>query len=219
MVVMESNTRLKYLIYGYFRHITDDFIPSVITDICLKFYDSSDRWNKSLMSDNVIIYNNDCIKLTSHSLARIYLINTIDTGIYKWTFKLICYHSVDSQVLNIGIHKIAIKSSVQKDNWNQIPNSGYLFDFDDGRLMDPISIYGYGPDQRRYGKTAKIGYTIDMILNLDKRTLSYNINGKPYGIAFKKIAKTAYIAVIHVNLKNTQVQLVASQYLRYHAVC
>eukprot|EP01084_Bolivina_argentea_P124592 220773_1 len=133
MVVMESNTRLKYLIYGYFRHITDDFIPSVITDICLKFYDSSDRWNKSLMSDNVIIYNNDCIKLTSHSLARIYLINTIDTGIYKWTFKLICYHSVDSQVLNIGIHKIAIKSSVQKDNWNQIPNSGYLFDFDDAR--------------------------------------------------------------------------------------
>ena len=61
----------------------------------------------------------------------------------------------------------------------------------------------------KYGVRCKNGDIIEMILNLNTLCLSYKINEKNYGTAFKNIENTSYRAAITFFVNGEKVTLIS----------
>ena len=61
-----------------------------------------------------------------------------------------------------------------------------------------------------YGIKCKTGDIVEMILDLSKRQLMYNVNGVSQGIAFKDIDKCSYIACINLEHADTAIELLSA---------
>ena len=53
------------------------------------------------------------------------------------------------------------------------------------------------------------GDVVEMILDLEKRTLGHKVNEKDYGVAFENIEDTSYKAFSFMNWKNDSIELLS----------
>ena len=116
------------------------------------------------------------------------------TGIHAWKFKV---DNIKSSWHVIGIWKCDKKfTDVYENGYGYIISAGYLTNPRDyGNLGK-----GYGTVvrddwvERRY--KCKNGDLIEMIVDMDKLSISYKVNDKDFGVAFEEIDETEYRAGI-----------------------
>ena len=148
-------------------------------------------------------FNENRIRKVINTNSSSFLINKINEGKYEWEFKIINIDNNDDYAeLDIGIWKTRFKKKITNSWFNSGANA-YVFSFNQGILWDKKEQLNW----KKYGIKVKSGYTINMILDIDKRTLSFNINDKDYGVAFDNIEVTSYTAAINCYSKGTHIEL------------
>ncbi len=165
-------------------------------------YECDDSWNRNNMGEKVNL-GKDLQTLTINKefcWTSACMTREINCGIHSWMFELEEYHGqkgVNGWHLLIGIwktHKINMKHI--NYFYATAPNSGYVYVASDGLLCDPqkgaINGQEYGIILNEYDTP----YLIEMIVDLNNRTVSYLINHKHYGIAFSDIEQCTYVAAI-----------------------
>ena len=206
---------IKDTINGYLRRIQQllgadtiyhDSIPSLVSYWCLLFYYIKECFdaaksdpNSSYSKDNTL-----AIKSSRGSQGCIFLTQVVNQGVHKWKFKLV---SIQNYAVTIGVWK-----GDKTDNTHRISADG----FSQGRCYAYIVNHcictpGDGEVRRyEYGKkNCKSGDEVEMVLDLNKRELSYSVNDKALGIAFKNIQQTSYRAVLSIWKTGDAVELIS----------
>lgn len=199
-----SNKKSKFTVFGYI-HEHESLqkskkkiykIPLLIQYLCLGYYDSSDKWDKSHCKIDKNIAN-----ITSYENKSAFLTNIISKDKYKWKFKI--------QSLSINAHIFfSIRPFISETNYNTLPE--YVFC---GATGSRAILIDEKTDTKvhDYGTKCKQNDIIEMILDLNKNTLSFIINGINYGIAFNNILNTQYRAIVDC-CSSARIELINSYY-------
>ena len=163
-------------------------------------------WDQKLKSKYIDIQGLSVVINTKQKMngeQSIYCIKRVSTGKHKWKFR---YDQVTRNVWNlIGIAKTRTQLPTEKP-WMGIGGDyGYAF-------AGPQSVTAE-PKWRLYGKCCNSGDIVEMILDLDERTVSYTINGKDYGIADDNIEQTEYRAGVTLYRTHDKITLLSYQKL------
>ena len=176
----------EYLIFGYFRiNIDDDMIvPSLVYDLCLKFYWISEYFETC----HGIKISEDKLQITGKSIFSCFNychreIESNKKAIYKWTLY------TTNPIIMIGITSYPTSQNV---NWYHLEGIIYygLRSSYRNRIYKPLN------DSALEGNDIYIDYgcqdvesahTIGILLDLENKQLSFEINGKHRGIAFENI--------------------------------
>ena len=78
---------------------------------------------------------------------------------------------------------------------------------DKSKKKNMVSVLG--SPEKPYGKVCDTGSIIDIYLDLDKKTLSYHIDGKDYGVAFEDVKEGTYRLAVTLTGKGTTVQILS----------
>ncbi len=163
-------------------------------------------WDKQLKSQLIDIQSLSVIINTKTKMDReksIYCIKKVSKGKHKWEFK---YDKVTPGQWNlIGIAKTSKTLPTEKAFMGYSEGNGYAFAGPQQTTAEPR--------WKSYGTKCKSGDIVEMILDLDKRTLSYIINGKDYGIAEDQIEKTEYRAGVTLYKNDDKITLLSYQRL------
>ena len=204
------------------KNTNTDFytIPDLIIYICLAFYYELAEWDIKYKSKGLQI-KNTIITTTSYSYQTACL-STICNGQYNYYWKFMIEQTIDKVHTDpwnnlFGIWKI----NKQITNINELTDacftdengSGYAFISSVAKLTDASVEGDYcingetDGELTKYAQPCVAGDIIEMYLDLKQLTLSYKINGKDYGIAFKDIEQTEYRAAIWVGGEGSAIKL------------
>merc|ERR1712228_1023042 len=112
-------------------------------------------------------------------------------GKHQWTFE---YTMIGNNHWNlIGIWNTTSSDPATERHFLNICHNGYAYCGPQGVLTNPEAP-GNGGDN--YGVRCKSGDVVEMTLDLDRRTLSFAVNEKDYGVAFNEIAEGEYRAAV-----------------------
>eukprot|EP01084_Bolivina_argentea_P192989 331184_1 len=204
------------LVNGYLHRIfnliqNDEFycyIPPLINWLCLGFYVQKFQWDNSHKYAGDAIHFNGRVVTNQHGGFKSVFLK--HAALYElkrthhWKFQISTKHSTFGWN-PVGI--CAISKTSSNKYWGSKPyetyftRSGYAFVPNRGLLVDA----GGGGDGKKYGIVCNAyanPFIIEMILDFDKLTLSYVINGINYGIAFKEIEKVDYTPAFVMNARH-----------------
>ena len=88
----------------------------------------------------------------------------------------------------------------------KVYKDGYAYIMNYGKLADRENFGSYGSD---YGAICADGDIIEMILDMNKMTLSYKVNDKEYGVAFHNIDNTKYKAGLTMCHKTSKYEFIS----------
>ena len=90
----------------------------------------------------------------------------------------------------------------------------YAFVTNEAKLLDPkASTSRY----KSYGVKCNDNDIVEMIIDFDKRTIKYIINGKDYGVAFKELPKRKYRPLVHMYNTQWLRQLPSAKLISYNS--
>lgn len=140
-----------------------------------------------------------------------FLRNIVDRGQHSWRFEILKMNYALYWSSTLGVWKCAKGLTPSLDNIFTIGNQvGYGFAANSGTLVNPSS--GKGADGGvKYGKPCSDRDVVEMVIDLDRLQLSYIINGKSYGPAFRDIEPTAYRAAVNMCKVGDSVRIVHDQ--------
>ena len=152
-----------------------------------------------LEENNTLLINKQTSILTATSA---YLSKVVESGLHRWQFKFAKYNSA-TYYATIAVWKTKWKPNLggRMDQASIAEDKSYGWIISHKKLA--ISGVAYGE------KRCREGDTIEMILDLDERTLSYSVNDESYGIAYKDIEITSYRAVVSTNNRNDQIKFIS----------
>ena len=204
----------KLLVAGFIRGIEKMYkiknIPNEINDIIYLYQRLYDEWDTKWTNDYVnidetnttITIKEDDESNMGHAIA--FGKRVVSEGIYIWKIKIICIKLTFESPPYVGIIE---------------NNEEYLKRYRDDFLWDNV---GYqlcggnsvlcGPLSSNYHKTSdyqclwkKEGDVVEIILDLNERTLGFKVNDIDYGVAFSNIHKTEYrLAVSTLSMKGSK---------------
>eukprot|EP01084_Bolivina_argentea_P166130 288505_1 len=172
---------------------------------------AKDCWSKC-MGDNLEICDDNCLvhKGPDRSSQSALLTMEFDTGIHKWSFKIKQLKTLSNSsdwTTCFGIYKSYSSKHLPINNhfiWDE-KNTGYAFCAHSGQLkvFDETNDYCVSLD---YGVECKPDDIIEMIVDMNKLELKYQINGVNYGKAFD-IQRTTYRAAVNLDIPGDTIQL------------
>ena len=200
----------KHLVYGYIHGMQKILnIPDIIIFICLCFYYQREYF--SIIDDMVEIQDilenkRKIIKKQSgwNSTAFGFVqIDSLSNHIYEWEIKLIKCH--DFVIIGVASYtesknNLFTEKQLEKDKEFRYAYSGYTGD----KRQNIDSWIHYG---NKYGQ----GDILKIILDLKVFTMSFCINNKSQGIAFKHIKhglNIKYNLAVSLYSKNDTVELI-----------
>eukprot|EP01084_Bolivina_argentea_P244347 409353_1 len=199
----------KYTVSGFIRE-SQSLLPSndayftISNDIiflCIFYYSVHHTFVKNCDEGFELQKSNRCIIKQNgdkHCSAFIYGIAKINSGVYKWRFRMGKCDNKDWEM--IGIWKID-GCLIPKNELFTAKDSGYAFMPSRGCLISSNC------PGRKYGTVCHTGDEIDMYFDSSKYILSYHINGKDYGNAFKVI-KGNYKAAVGLFYCGESIELI-----------
>ena len=217
--VKKIELKMKICVYGFIRKTEQLFptdnsyymIPALVIHWIILYFASLDGFDAlnvtesyQLSQANMVITRN---VVKSFSTCA-YLKAIAKQGVHRWGFKLrACNDS--GYYMAIGIWKltqpICIYESIELVG---VQDGAYYAWLLNGKKTVPsaaIHVYDYGED------ICMTGDVVEMILDLEKKTLSYKVNEKDYGIACQNIENTSYKAFVFMNFQADSLEL-----LSYH---
>lgn len=191
------------LVAGYIRNIDiKKIIPDVIKDEIYKYQKLMyDKWDKKYSHQDMIIDDdgtNDVSILTYSTVnaLRAYGSQVIDHGIFTWKIKIISTGDWNpySTEANIGIiedNEKVLTQDQEDEDWFETEH-GYQFDSGNGAVYTSNKFAEIIRGASKYQREFKSNDIFEMTLNLEERTLSFNINKCGSWTAVRNIAKVNY---------------------------
>eukprot|EP01083_Nonionella_stella_P178411 630144_1 len=155
----------------------------------------ADYFDSTACSKGIAIKNNEIIKNDDWSGSTVFLSNVVKTGVHRWRFLL---KKSDDYTVHIGIWKT--KHQLVTDDYLTDDKACYSYSVFHAGLL------GAGNDS--YGRRCTQGDKVDMLLDLNKLELSYFVNDKDYGVAFR-VDETEYRAAVSLFNQGDIVELVS----------
>ena len=187
------------IIRGYMRNTFDKYTPPLITNKILLYYYIPIHW-KRIKSIKNIEYSNDLLTVTNtheyDAWEMVISTLTISKGKVSISIKIL-----DEFVLMIGFVKESYKPS-QGDTFYKMDYGLYC----DGQK------YNTRDYMRNYAISLRPNDIVKCVIDIDKQTIEYYINGKSYGIAFKKIPKITYRFAVAIYSKNISIQILPNKF-------
>ena len=187
------------ILSGYVRQVQNSFpdntfyvIPDLVIFICLAYYYEPEQWDINTKTTGIDVDGNN-INHTDNDYDRISLTKIAEKGIHVWRFRI--NHIIDKGWNVIGIWKC-------NHQFADIDECGYGFIFNEAKLTNADVPVEYGDT---YGIIVKKNANIEMKLDMDEWQLSYTVDGKDLGIAFRNIEKTQYKAGITIYHKLNEI--------------
>ena len=195
----------SYLVSGYIRAIQKEFneriIPTEVIDLCIIYYFITEFFSKC-GKDMKISADNDSFttKLEGYSWNTAYGNNIIDMNktpnlIYEWTIQctekyfILGLESTDFKNINTDISdsgRYFYKDTKQKCKYYGWYTASSLHT--NNYMNDAIHHKTFNEDWS--SDLQDIDREIMMELNCKNKTISYSVNNKNYGIAFKNVEAT-----------------------------
>ena len=194
---LSNDKRCEFLVWGFIRNIERaikgyHLIPSDIYHL-IYIHQMFDRWNaKYETKNNKIDVTRSIISITGDDTA--FGTYAISRGVFTWRVIIISSISWMRGSMNGSKPHIGII----EDNDKYISQFRYDSDWDDygyKLCAGDGSLYSYS---KRQDKTIidclwnKEGDILEMMLDLNERTLSFKINNKDFGILFRNIKQCSY---------------------------
>mmetsp|Transcript_160 Transcript_160/g.236 ORF Transcript_160/g.236 Transcript_160/m.236 type:complete len:219 (-) Transcript_160:87-743(-) len=197
-----DSKRRQLLIRGYLRNFETQFklsfIPDGIQHIIYLFQKNCDVWDDSIFAAlekpqhiQIDAKEKDVIRVLDDARCTIYGSHIVNTGVYKWTLKIlnINYNNINYPPF-VGVIKNTpndVLAQHYSDTSWYTSHKGYM-------LCGGVQkLYCSAFNEKTYGKAFdRSNHVIEMILNLNKKTISYTINGTDCGVAFKDIELVDY---------------------------
>ena len=181
-------------------------IPELVIHWVLLYYFIRTAFDKSLCGKKYELSNDDMIiKTTVNQEGSVYLTNIVYSGVHRWSFKL----------LHVNHYGASMTFGVWKNNHLPKPERSVYESVNKGKCYGWIGTWkkateGDTGSEHIYGDAkCEQGDTVKMILDLNQYQLSYEVNGKSYGVAFSNIEKVGYRAVVSAYLRDDSVKLLS----------
>ena len=204
---LEKSQRL--LVSGFVRNAGEIYnIKNIPTDIntiihlFLKFYD---HWSQKYSSDKMEIDNNGLsCTVRGKRESSVFGTTVVETGVFVWRIEIeqaVIDEDDEGPFVGIIVDDPKILEKFQNDDgWD---NYGYQLCAVDGAVVPNGSMGGtktwyYGC---KWHKTSDI---LEISLDLNERTLSFKVNDKDYGVAYKDIEKRKYRLVLTSDCDQTR---------------
>eukprot|EP01084_Bolivina_argentea_P250933 420637_1 len=209
----------ELLVVGFIKEIEKMYkiqVPNVVKDIIYKYQRLIyDKWNKKYSYQSIEIdATESMITFTEYACAHgtAYGSEVIDDGIFEWKIKIMSMSQFAAYSwFAIGIiedNEDVMEKHKEDLDWDESEN-GYQL------LLDGIRGFLYtmnisAKQTPNYQcKWLKENDILEMTLNWNRKTLSFKLNGKDHGIAFRNISQIKYRFVLSVvDLMRAQFALV-----------
>eukprot|EP01084_Bolivina_argentea_P136797 240938_1 len=193
MTTVVNSNRVKfgrYYVEVYVQHyerIYNLLIGWAVEQVTYSYYDETESFSQINCSKRCDLNNTNLIctlttKGASTAYGNVTITKRLDIKSYKWSFK------IQSKKLNmfIGVDSNAKFSNTDFSNYYRSFSTTHDDIFcaygSDGNIYDHKSVIA-----ETYGIAWKTGDTIDMIIDAQKETLRYIVNGNDQGIALKNM--------------------------------
>ena len=214
--VKTINNGTKYCIYGYVRRAqntlpSDDSvyytIPELVIYWILLYYFVREEFDEKNMSEYYKISDdNKIVTRVKLGAGAVYLKAIARRGIHRWKFKL-RHCNTQNYYFVIGVWKMHHPLEIDVNMYSYHISSyfhGWIVNYSKGTGGE-LTRFTYG---KRNCRTDDI---IEMTLDLDDRSLAYNVNDESFGIAHKNIEQTEYKAVISTNWTEDSIEFISYQ--------
>ena len=220
------------LVYGFIKHIDiPSQIPIEIIDICILYTNiNKDSFDTTIDKDQLEIIDNQIFGNKNNATHQIvfhrknmYLNNIAINGIHIWKFQFLqqivaCIGGAGSALYNVlngssvGIFKTKYKT-IHTGAFDKLTEDGriplgYAVGFT-GLITKPNA---FSNRSKKFDFEMKNGDMMAMILNMNKLTLSIEVNDKDYGKAFD-VEDTEYRAVVTVGNNHDKWKLISYQHI------
>ena len=213
----------KDTVNGYLRRIQTLFpsdnvyynTPDLVSHWCILYFYIREKFDPNHCYKSYTISHDDTkmTRITGDN-GSIYLSRTAEYGTHEWEFKIIELKD-DYWYTTIGIWKMTydINPEHPVNNCSQ-SNKVYGWIINDKCLtMAPEAIAIGSHRSREYGERVYgTGDIITMKLDLNKKELSFSVNGKDLGVAFAGIDDTEYKAMVSMNGRGDQMEILSYSY-------
>ena len=151
----------------------EKFIPSVIHDLCMQFYDTAkkDAFDSLLHGKNLKI-DDSTVTSTSDSYETAFFSNIINSGIYKWKFKVIKCGKFTNIYIGIwdNTHNAkAALNSIFSSTSIMIEHPGYALNLRFGELRGDESKQVDGNTYFKDCPQANPGNIVEMVLEFTQK--------------------------------------------------
>ena len=204
------DTKTKDLVSGYAKQSQLDLpsdnvyftIPTLVIYWILLYYYPSDKFYK--YQKNYALSSNELIiKKREFGDGSAYLSKIVNQGVHRWIFRINKVNRSGSS-MTIAIWKTKYIENIDRCLYDAANGKSY------GWMITGLYLTSAG----RYGiDKPKDGDIIEMIIDLNKRTLRYFCNGIDLGDAYQDIDKTTYRAAISMYNRDDCIELIAYQCL------
>ena len=195
--LLEIDEETKKIVFGYIHKMINkinfflsiDIPKEIINVIMIYFYEPRDEWNNDYNESAIKIIDKYTAKCIKQTCAAVYGDKVMKPGkVFKWKIWLIEYQrNSNDHSPYIGVIKdsqFILKKRIH-DLYTSLDNDGYILCSGKEKLLRPT--------RKIYGEPfVNIGNVMELTLNLKNFTVSYNINGTDYGIAFDNIDEHNY---------------------------
>ena len=196
-----KNLRRELLVWGYIRNIEKQCkqmnIPLEINDIIYLYQRICNKWDQKYSSKNITIdEDQSMITVNGDLYPTVYGSNVVSEGVFVWKIKIVALKKAIS--LNsppfVGITEDIDAHLNKYSDGAAWCKKGYQFCGGTGSLyaQDAGSVFGRNKVGTLQGRWNNDGDILQITLNLDDRTLSFEINDKDFGVAFANIKVTKY---------------------------
>ena len=182
-------------------------IPSVINNLCIDYYHiPKDRFDPELHGEKVKV-SDTMINKSKYGQCSVFLSNILSSGKHQWRFKIWQTHGC---TLSIGVWDNAFSAEKQLNTYlTTVREATYTINFNDAEFQGPKKFAVR--DSGRYGEKCEWNCIIDMYLDLDKLDLSFAINTRNYGTAFKLKSGTSYRGCSYIFAEGAKLELLLYQ--------
>eukprot|EP01084_Bolivina_argentea_P265466 449992_1 len=205
---------IKKIVFGYIRSwersLSNTYnayytIPGLVFQWCLLYYCHIESFSADYHESYFLESNNLFItKIRSDNDGIGFLTKKVSCNVHKWRFKL---KQINGYSLVIGIWKATKPIDTSACLWTMGKNDKcYGVNITHGEL-----IYG-----GRYGwqfGSRQSGDIVDMILDCNHFELSYCINNKYYGVAYK-VEETSYKVMVAAYAKGDVIELLSYKQMK-----
>ena len=196
------NQARKDTVTGFIRRTKNKHIPEEIIHICMLFYALVDQFDPKCVDSALIKLNEETqsvIHIKDYGQTSAYLTNIVDSGRHEWKFKIVQRRDV----MLIGIWRVGENVSPPLNTYfTNGHDKGYAYSLSAGKRT---TIRG-GHSDSKYGVKGTDGDIVDMVLDFDKSSLSFRVNGINYGKSHD-VKQGKYRAAVHLIGKGDQIQV------------
>lgn len=219
LLQQRPNRNFESLCFGFCRQISSKMLPDAVIPIIIVFALHSDRWDPEHIGSKLTIsgINGDIITTKAEGYQSAYGSNNVSSGRHLWTLKILkfVHNSLKGDAwwrLTVGVVDASKESPTElyfSLNRYEFVCVAYITRTD----SDLQSQLGLNSDNK-YGRVCKEDDIIGIDLDMDRKTLSFLINGENQGVAFKDVdAQKEFKLAVSLTGKGTCLQLVSYEEL------